>query len=1068
MTIKSIFTLAAVSTLLTAGAAVLGREIRLPEPGTNAPVRQASDNEGPSRLQPAATSSRGISMTRAEDGEAPVFELPFFDNFVDGDATKANYTFLDLDGDGITYGESSVTNCWFWKADESLIQYCVDQNEPVPGNDWLMTPGIRLDGKTTYKLTIMINMGRASNLRVTVGKSVDPADHTTEILDLKNITCSGWFDIYSGEFTVDGEGIYYIGFYNYTSESGFYFNLFQINLEAGESTDIAEAPADFTAKADESGEHKAYLSFTAPARNLDGSQLPDDLPIEIKRDDKVISALTAAPGQEIQYTDESALPGAHTYSAYAVVDGKQGRVAASDIWIGQDLPSAPVMTKLVTVNGNMDVHLEWTAVTEGKNGYYFDPSSVTYTVYRGENRNAMIAIATGLTELEYTDTDLSWALGDRQEAYYYGVSAENSTGETLSMADILSVGKPYPLPAYDSFADGRLALDPWLTDPISGSFSWEVVTTSGSGMGAHDNDNGLLRFYDPYGGWDTTDSRLVSPVFTLAGTEHPILSFWMYHWQDASVAYESSTKMIPEIRVDNGEWIQLCDPLLAATPDWGWIEHKLALDEYKDAETVQFGFRGLTDVNWMYFFFDQIAIEDQPAHDLQLTAFYGAEEGSIDEALAYRIDYYNHGSETAEDYLIEIIADGEVVWSTYGDAIEPGKSGSVVATHSFNAAETGDHMLTARIVYDADANPDNNESSPVMVGVRRSFFPMVKDLTGYTDESGAAVLTWQAPFIPDPDATVTDGAEDYESWLITGIGDWITVDRDGQGSGYYLELPHKWPNCEANQAFIVWEPDQEMLDVIPSLAPYSGNKCFVSWLANVSDFWSDPVNDDWLISPEVVGGTTVKFMVKGIGSYDCDETYEVLVSRQGRGVDEFELLQSGVASSSWECVSVDLPEDAHYFAIRYTASFQNGLMIDDIEYTPITGLLELKGYEVFRNAVKISDGLVTDLTFTDTDAKKGSNYYSVSAVYDRGSSNACDPVNVITTGIGHNTVNDDMSVSVTGDKLTVTVAGIIDVKVYGTDGTVYFSGKVEGSRTIALQHGIYLVKGADNVIKVIL
>lgn len=1063
MKTRTLLSLLAGCSLVTASA--FNREIRIPVPAEPTAALTAPQSL-PSRLAPATVQVRQKVTPALTETGAPVFDLPFSDNFSDGDATKANYTFIDLDDDCIVRGESAVYNKWFWKADEKLIQFCVDQENPVPGNDWLMTPGLRLNGKNTYKLAIMVNMGRPSNLRVTVGKSLDPADHTTVLLDLNNIT-SGWIDVYNAEFSVTEEGVYYIGLYNYTNEDGFYFNLFSIDVVEGESAYKPAAPEQFEAVAGENGSNDVNLSFIAPAVLLTGSPITENILMTVERDGSVIKQMECTPGEKVELTDENVSSGEHTYTVYGTFDDVKGQSSSVTLWVGEDLPAVPVVTKFVTQNRNMDVHLEWNAVTEGLNGKYINPATITYNVYRGSDRNNMVAIATGLTALEYTDTDLSWALGDFQDSFFYGITAENPVGETQSVADIISVGKPYTLPAYESFSNGRLDLNPWLTDPISGSFGWSVVTTS-SGMDGHDNDNGLTMFYDPYCGWETTDSRLVSPVFSLEGSAIPTLSFWMYHWLDSSVAYESSTRMFPEIRVDNGEWIPLCDPILAATPEWGWIEHKFNLEAYKDAEIVQFGFRGLTDVSWMYFYFDQISVEDAPANDMQITSFYGSQNGAIEEDMLYGIEYYNHGTEPAKDYVIEFLADGNVVWSTYGEELASGEKGSVVANHSFNAAETGEHQVMARIVYDIDANNSNNESQTLVVNISKSFFPEVSILSGENAADGSVLLTWGAPVLPDPTESVVDGAEEYEPWLINGIGDWITVDGDGLGSGYYIEMPHKWPNCEANQAFIVWAPDEEILATFPYLAPYSGDQCFVSWLAVVSDFWNDPVNNDWLISPEVIGGTKIKFMVKNLSTVDQDDTYEVLYSTTGRNVDDFALLTSGTATSNWVAVEAELPANARYFAIRYTGSFQSGLMVDDIEYTPITGLLEIEGYEVFRNAVKLTDTPVTETTFIDNTASVGNNYYSVAVVYDRGRSNACDPVKVVTTSVATPETDNNVTVYAADGSLVVKTSAAVDVAVYTADGTEVFTGVVNGERTVSLSRGIYLVRAGSQIVKVVL
>ena len=116
------------------------------------------------------------------------------------------------------------------------MQFCAD-NVHV-GNDWLITPAIHLDGKNLYDLNFNINMGKPSNLRVTIGTSTDPKDHTT-ILDLNNIN-----DTYKTNHSTvlkASEGIYYIGFYAYSGLESFYMNLFDIKLEAGVSSEIPDS-----------------------------------------------------------------------------------------------------------------------------------------------------------------------------------------------------------------------------------------------------------------------------------------------------------------------------------------------------------------------------------------------------------------------------------------------------------------------------------------------------------------------------------------------------------------------------------------------------------------------------------------------------------------------------------------------------------------------------------------------------------------------------------------------------------------------------------------------------------
>ncbi|MDE6121095.1 MAG: hypothetical protein K2F63_04840, partial [Muribaculaceae bacterium] len=271
------------------------------------------------------------------------FEIPFHDEFDDGDATRANYTVVDVDNDG--YGDgNSVKNRWFWKEDETLIQFCTD-NE-APGNDWLFTPPIHLDGLNIYQLEIIVNMGAASNLRVTVGTSTDPADHR-EILDLKGID-ENWMTSYKADFPVPEEGDYYIGLYNYSGSDSFYFNLFSIDIKAGISSQIPMAPSDLTVTPAAEGALEASLKFTAPATLANGSPITGQTDITVLRNGTVADTFKAEPGAETSWTDKTPDQGENKYTVFATHNGKEGMTAEVTAWVGTDIPGAITLTDIHT------------------------------------------------------------------------------------------------------------------------------------------------------------------------------------------------------------------------------------------------------------------------------------------------------------------------------------------------------------------------------------------------------------------------------------------------------------------------------------------------------------------------------------------------------------------------------------------------------------------------------------------------------------------------------------------------------------------------------------------------
>lgn len=992
------------------------------------------------------------------------FELPFFDEFDDGDATRANYTVVDVDNDG--YGDgTSVRNRWFWKEDETLIQFCTD-NQAKP-NDWLFTPAIHLDGLNIYELEIIVNMGAESNLKVTIGKSTDPADHT-EIMDLNGIYES-WWKSFNSDFTVTEDGNYYIGLYNYSDTESSYFNLYSIQVTAGISSQIASAPKDFTVTPGADGLMEATLDFTAPSTMANGKEIPEaEIDIEIMRNEDIVHTLKAAPGSKVKWTDTEPVNGQNDYKVYAYYNKDLGLDATASTWVGPDVPESISLTRLYTIEHNMAVTLEWTAATKGAHqGAYFNPDDVTYTVYRGYNSSKMEPIATGLKGTTFTDRTISELLDGRQDSYFYAAAACTSAGESRTSADITAVGTPYTVPAMESFPNGKFNISPWLTDPIVGSFSWECIRNDG-GVEAVDYDNGLSKFYSYWGG--ETDSRLKSPIFDISGSENPVLSVYMFHWEESSVAADyGATRMIVEISLDGGPFEAIAEPITAGYSRYGWVEHRFMLSDYKNSETVQFGLRGQTDNSWMYFYIDRISVAEQHTHDLGVENFTTPSNLGIGDKDTFWVQYTNRGLEAAENFTVDLYKDGVLVNSVEGSKIMPGESLWAALEFTVNASHVNDkNEFMAVVNYSADENTDDNSTITRTLNVKKSHYPMPENLAGDAQDSDVH-LSWDAPVLPSKVESVTDGAEDYEPFMIDGFGQWSTHDGDRQGSAYYTDLP-EWPNRGANQAFITWSPyvlDGIDLVEYERLIPYEGNSCFIAWMANVwNDFSTAPINDDYLISPEVSPATEVSFFIKSIDNVSEEEYFEVMYSANGTAVTDFKSLQQGRAVGEWKEVKLTLPDDAKYFCIHYTGSDQMGIMVDNITYSPVTGSLELLGYDVFRNGIKLNDAPLTDTEFTDTDVPAGDNVYTVATVYDRGSSNACPGITVAKSGV--EAVKAVCRIATAPGRLTVIADNTVNITVWRIDGTPAVRTVVNGESSFELPRGMYIVDMGTERVKVAL
>ncbi len=266
-----------------------------------------------------------------------------------------------------------------------------------------------------------------------------------------------------------------------------------------------------------------------------------------------------------------------------------------------------------------------------------------------------------------------------------------------------------------------------------------------------------------------------------------------------------------------------------------------------------------------------------------------------------------------------------------------------------------------------------------------------------------------ASFSANAQVTVfEDGFETYDDFLITGFGDWLTIDIDGLGTytGGLDEGAEPWPNSFEPQAWIIFNPVTAMVSNATSGAevrnfdPHTGSKYAASW-ASVPD--AGVGNNDLLVSPMVSLGTSnneVKFWVKSMSNSYGLEQYRVLVTTNPNPTQLSDFTQiSGVPAlqapyPNWEEKTFSLNAYSNQsirVAIRNVGVDHYMLMVDDFRIlssnlaaneafsskfstypNPATNVINLTNAESIRvNAVNITDlngRIVKSVKFTDAPA----------------------------------------------------------------------------------------------------
>lgn len=468
-------------------------------------------------------------------------------------------------------------------------------------------------------------------------------------------------------------------------------------------------------------------------------------------------------------------------------------------------------------------------------------------------------------------------------------------------------------------------------------------------------------------------------------------------------------------------------------------------------------------------FIDDIKVGSILGNDLYASSITAPT--SVTAGEDYTVDVYvtNEGANTAASYSVELYANGKLSATKEGSNLAGGQIATVSFEQTMSPVVKADDEIEfyAVVVFAQDENETNNQTGTITVVPVVSTLPVATDLKGEFADGGVK-LTWTEPNteggIP---AAITEDFEDADG-VTDKFGDWTFVDVDGKAVDAYfpgLVIPGITGGTTTG-SFWIW--DNDVIGGNESLAAHSGSK-FLFALARY-DFG---VADDWAISPELCGDAqNISFFAKSY-SPTFPEKITIYYSTTGKDVktDFIELEGATVKSvpNSWTEYSFNLPAGAKYFAIRSWASGAMMLMIDDVTYTPEGSFapLEIDGYNVYRDGVKINDALVENCDYLDTTVVDGQDYtYVVTAVYiDNGESAGSEPCTVKVSGVDY--VTSGVSVSVIDHSIVIADAEGLNVTVASANGVLVYNGNGESKTILRVDNGVYVVKVGQLVKKVI-
>lgn len=965
---------------------------------------------------------------------------PYSNDFING---MDGFTALDSNGDGHT-----------WSAENGCAR--VFYNSSIPMDDWLFSVGIRLTKGLAYRLgfdAFAVNMF-PERFEVKYGILPLPGEMTSTVIPATVTTASSDSpDHISGYIVPEEDGIYYIGIHGISDPDSYLLNIDNFMIDDDQNAAIPAGVNDLAATVDVAT-HDVTLRFTAPTLDVAGRPLSSLTRIDIFRDDNRVEYISNPDmGTALSFTDSPKKSAEYTYKVVTVNEFGTGAEVYLTVYSGIDFPLAPDnVTAIESASALGNVDLSWAPVVTDRSGNAIPSGMVSYSVYTVSGGN-MSLVARDIESAEYSCAPID---DDSQAFVQFAVMARTDRGEgNPSMSEMIAVGRPYN-GIHESFPEGSLS-HIWSINQDGGG-SWRV-TNDAVGIPSQDGDNGFIAMT---GGAVGHTGELCSGKIALTSMDNPCLTFYTYNIVPNGGSPTDDINLIQvSAREPGGEFHTLKSVTPASLTDReGWAKCIIPLDDFA-GKTVQIRFT-VTVLAVANTFIDNIEVASLIADDLAVTDIKAPAAAKAGNDFNVQATITNEGASTASGWSVNLYADGTKIATTTGTDLEPGARTSVDFSISMPAIAAEPVMLRAEVSFSADLNPVNNSSETLSVTPVLSDLPAIDNLKAVADGSNI-VLSWSEPDIPqDGDTLVTESFEDAESYSLE-YPDWTFIDEDKSPAGGFQGL--NIPGVTFGQtplAFFIL--DSEGQNFVKPADGHSGTKSLASLLR-----FDDGVASDWAISPELPGiAQKITFFAR---SYDSmfPEKIEVLYSLgSAPDIENFTVaMEPTVVPGEWTMFTADIPEGSTRFAIHSCARGAFMLMIDDITFISKgqNASLELIGYNVYRDKVKITPAPITSTRFIDPAPDSDEHAYVVTAIFNDGESRASNEVVASLQQSSVDRIHNDINIA-TGDGCII-VTGLNGTKalVMATDGKVIHT--FSGDGTVSISPGIYIVKAAATVRKVI-
>lgn len=931
-------------------------------------------------------SAAGLASEPASTDVIALGEIhpPYFPTFLDENPLQL-YTLIDANNDG------QVWEIFKWNETTAVLRLKYNSSEDL--DDWVITPPIAMEEGKSYKVAFNTYAQEASypeKLEVKWGNAPTVESMANTLMPPTEITALKKEPLHVEEYITPAEsGTYYIGFHGISGVYTYYLYVSDFEISAGMGQgDIAAAVTQFNVAPDPAGELKAVVSMSAPAVDTGGNPLEAVKKVELYRDLELVHTFTdVTPGKPLEHTDNVGVKGVHTWRAIPYTEAGAG-IASEDIsrYIGINIPGKVENLAGVETDGDGMVTVSWNPPSVDIEGNLIMPGIITYTLCDISDPDNPVVLLENTKETTHSYRALE--AGSRQTLAQWQVTAHTEAGSGIDAKSVfVPVGVPYETPFRESFSGGNVSSVAYANN-IAGRGMWDLLNDS-YGIKSQDGDYG----YAGMTGVQSGDAAALGLGKVTIPQENPGIWFYAYNI-NTGTDNENTVKV--EANTGTG-WEEVATIVMKDLPVVSaWNRVTLKLDKYA-GKGPHFRFIATTRT-YSNTLIDNVNIGSLSETDLAAEHISVPDKAAAGTQFPIRVTIGNYGASGTEDYTVKLFRDGNEIATANGVAVASGMRATVGFNDTLNAMSGKSSEYYAEVQSEADDNASNNISPKATVVLDVPILPVIKDLSGECIDK-KVTLTWGNPdmstLLPDP---ATESFENAESFAINSVEGWSFIDADGAPT---WKLSNKtFPNEGLEMAYIVFDDTHEFADEY--LTANTGHKYLACMSAKV---YEPEHNDDWLISPRLCGASQqISFFAKSYTTQYGYELVEVYYSLGGKEVDDFVKVGHTIeVPEGWTRYTVDLPEDALYFAIRCISADRCALMIDDITYIPDAELpdLGLKGYNIYRDGVKLNDSPVATKSYSDIISDGEPHRYGVTVVYDRGESAISNIIDVETSGLGN-------------------------------------------------------------------